>query len=52
MNIARPAPRYTPEELQETYELSIPQAAQIIDKFDGVKRRIDRFMRRCVRRQA
>lgn len=52
MNLAKPAPRYTLEELQETYELSIPQAAQIIDKFGGEKRRIDRFMRRCVRRRA
>ncbi len=52
MNLVKPAPRYTLEELQEAYELSIPQAAQIMDKFGGEKASTDRFMRRCVRRRA
>lgn len=52
MNLIRPAAHYTLEELQEAYELNIPQAARIIDKFGGEKTRIDRFMSRCIRRRA
>lgn len=42
--------RYTLEELQQIYQLSIAQAAQILDRFGGEKRSIDKFMRRCKRR--
>jgi hypothetical protein len=50
MNLTPSVPRYTLEQLQEAYELSIPQAEQIIERFGGERRRIDKFMRRCVRR--
>lgn len=49
MNLAPSVPKYTLEQLQETYELSIPRAVQILEKFGGEQRRIDKFMRRCMR---
>ncbi|SFA83395.1 hypothetical protein SAMN03159496_00648 [Rhizobium sp. NFR07] len=48
MNLAPSVPKYTLEQLQETYELSIPRAVQILEKFGGERRRIDKFMRRCM----
>jgi hypothetical protein len=50
MNLGPSIPKYTLEQLQEAYELSIPQAVQILEKFGGDQRRIDKFMRRCVQR--
>ncbi|GGG23831.1 MULTISPECIES: hypothetical protein [Rhizobium] len=49
MNIAPSVPKYTLEQLQEAYELSIPRAVQILEKFGGDRRLIDKFMRRCQR---
>lgn len=51
MSNAHKVPRYTLEALQESYELSIPQAVNILDKFGGEKSGIDRFMRRCNQRR-
>ncbi|WP_180356048.1 hypothetical protein [Aliirhizobium smilacinae] len=50
MNLAPPIPKYTLEELQQIYELSIQQSNQILDKFKGEKHSIDKFLRRCNRR--
>lgn len=51
MHAAQPIPKYTLETLQQSYELSIPQAVTILDKFGSKKSSIDRFMRRCSRRR-
>lgn len=51
MNIAHTTPKYTLEKLQESYDLNIPQAISIMEKFGSEKVRIDRFMRRCNRRR-
>ena len=51
MHTAQPIPKYTLETLQQSYELSIPQAVNILDKFGSEKNRIDRFMRHCSRRR-
>jgi hypothetical protein len=51
MHMGRPIPKYTLEELQQSYELNIAQAVNILDKFGSEKSRIDRFMRRCNRRR-
>ncbi len=51
MNVASRMPKYTLEKLQESYELSIPQAVNIMEKLGPEKGRIDRFMRRCNRRR-
>lgn len=51
MDVAPRMPKYTLEKLQESYELSIPQAVNIMEKFGAEKSRIDRFMRRCNRRR-
>lgn len=51
MHTAHSVPKYTLEELQLSYELSIAQAMNILDKFGSEKTRIDRFMRRCNQRR-
>jgi hypothetical protein len=50
MNLAPSLPKYTLEQLQEAYVLSIPKAVKILEKFRGDRRQIDRFMRRCEQR--
>lgn len=50
MNLAPSIPKYSLEQLQEAYVLSIPQAVRILDKFEGNRRQIDKFMRRCTQR--
>jgi len=51
MHTAQPIPKYTLETLQQSYELSISQAINILDKFGSEKNSIDRFMRHCSRRR-
>jgi len=51
MHLARPVPRYTLETLQQSYELNLPQAVNILDKFGAEKTKIDRFMRQCNKRR-
>jgi hypothetical protein len=50
MNIAPSPPKYTLEQLQEAFELSIPRAVRIFEKFGGDRRLIDKFMRKCEQR--
>jgi hypothetical protein len=50
MNLAPSLPKYTLEQLQQTYVLSIPQAVKILEEFGGDRRQIDKFMRRCEQR--
>jgi len=40
-------PRYSLEGLQETYTLSLPQAAALLKRFGSDKASIDRIMKRC-----
>jgi len=38
---------YTVEELQQEYSVSLPQAAEVLDRFGGDRRTIKKLMKRC-----
>ena len=42
--------QYNAEMLQEVYELSLPKAIEVLDRFGGDSASIEKMMKRCPRR--
>lgn len=42
--------QYTAEMLQEVYELSLPKAIEVLDRFGGDSASIEKMMKRCPHR--